>query len=111
MRIAPAILLALAACSNLQPFETAIINPDPDLSEQTQAGKAAKQAREAAIAADPTLAPVSVCYNRMVGTPDQVLDIAKQECGQHSPVFVEQKWDLYSCPLMTPVRITFKCLP
>lgn len=109
MRVAPAILLLLAACSNLQPFETSIINPSPDLQAQTTAGVVAKQAEQAAIAIDPTIAPVSICYNRMVGTPDQVLVIAKQECGQHPPVLLEQKLDLDSCPLLTPIRITFRC--
>ena len=72
--------------------------------------KRAKEAEMAAIAEDPTLAPISVCYNKLASAPDQVLAIARQECGKNVPPrLVEQRWDLTSCPLLTPIRATFKC--
>jgi hypothetical protein len=54
---------------------------------------------------------VGVCYNAMFTTPDEVRAVAKEACtGIGSPELVEQDMRL-ACPLLTPVRATFACLP
>jgi hypothetical protein len=54
---------------------------------------------------------VAVCYNKMFSTPAQVRAVAVDACGPDtSPQFLEQDTRL-SCPLMTPVRATYQCVP
>jgi hypothetical protein len=54
---------------------------------------------------------VAVCYNKMFSTPQQVLDIAVKACAPKTePQLIDQDMRL-SCPLMTPVRASFRCVP
>jgi hypothetical protein len=54
---------------------------------------------------------VGVCYNKMFSTPQQVQVVAAEACGPDTtPELVEQDERL-SCPLLTPVRATFQCVP
>jgi hypothetical protein len=137
-----ALLLGLAGCGLIDPFETGTpdsvakklsqsvslstgeaVTSTPTASTPTGGAvtstqrasaptgmTAAQDANATAGAIDPSSVPVSVCYNRLSSTPRKVIAIAAQECGPDKPPsLVEQKWDLYSCPLMTPVRATFVC--
>lgn len=123
-----ALLLGLAGCGMIDPFETGTpdsvvrnISQSPSLPTGgafASTGTAAnptgmtsvQDAAATAGAIDPSSVPVSVCYNRLSSTPQKVIAIAAQECGPDKPPsLVEQKWDLHSCPLMTPIRATFVC--
>ena len=123
-----ALLLGLAGCGLIDPFETG--TPDfcrpQDFTEPVASSRGASastgtaanptgmtSAQDAAATAgaiDPSSVPVSICYSRLSSTPQKVIAIAAQECGSDKPPsLVEQKWDLHSCPLMTPIRATFVC--
>jgi len=109
-----ALLLGLAGCGLIDPFETG--TPDSSAATHLQSRPpnsvmtAAQEAVATAGAIDPSSVPVSVCYSRLSSTPQKVIAIAAQECGPDKPPsLVEQKWDLHSCPLMTPIRATFVC--
>lgn len=99
--LAGLLALALAGCSELAPFETA--TPDPVEKSITAGAPTGAQGT-------PTVTAVSVCYSRLTGSREQVRDIAKLECAAGSPpVLVEQRLDIKICPVLTPVRATFKC--
>ncbi len=109
-----ALLLGLAGCGLVDPFETG--TPDTSAAMHLQGPSpisgmtSAQDAAATAGAIDPSSVPVSVCYSRLGSTPQKVIAIAAQECGPDKPpILVEQKWDLHSCPLMTPIRATFVC--
>jgi len=52
---------------------------------------------------------VAVCYNAIFTTPQEVRQVAQEACGPStSPQPVEQDMRL-SCPLLTPVRVSFVC--
>ncbi len=109
-----ALLLGLAGCGMIDPFETG--TPDSSIATHMQiqppnsAMTTAQEAAATASAIDPSSVPVSVCYSRLSSTPQKVIAIAAQECGPDKPPnLVEQKWDLHSCPLLTPIRATFVC--
>jgi hypothetical protein len=54
---------------------------------------------------------VAVCYNKLFATPEQVRAVAIDACGPDAtPQFLEQDERL-ACPLLTPVRATYQCLP
>jgi hypothetical protein len=115
-RIAGALilLLGLGACGMLDPFETG--TPDTSSNRYLENPSSAtgmtpvQDAAAIAGAADPSSVPVSVCYSRLSSTPQQVIAIAAGECGPgNKPGLIEQKWDLHSCPLLTPIRATFVC--
>ena len=115
------LLIGLAGCGLVDPFETG--TPDSVVSKISQGSSpstgtatnpngmtSAQDVAATAGAIDPSSIPVSVCYSRLGSTPQKVIAIAAQECGPDKPPsLVEQKWDLHSCPLMTPVRATFVC--
>ncbi len=122
------LLLGLAGCGLIEPFETgtpdSVVSqisrgsspstggaPAPTRTASLPAGMtSAQDAAATAGAADPSSVPVSVCYSRLSSTPDKVIAIAARECGSGKPPsLIEQKWDLYACPLMMPVRATFVC--
>jgi hypothetical protein len=86
-----AFLLLLAGCSQAVPYEWS--------------------PREARKGPGESLPRVGVCYNAMFTTPEQVRATAEEACtGIGSPQLVEQDMRL-ACPLLTPVRATFACLP
>jgi hypothetical protein len=115
------LLIGLAGCGLVDPFETG--TPDSVVGKISQGSSpsigtatnlngmtSAQDAAATAGAIDPSSEPVSVCYSRLGSTPQKVIAIAAQECGPDKPpILVEQKWDLHSCPLMTPIRATFVC--
>ena len=54
---------------------------------------------------------VAVCYNKMFSTPEQIRAVAVDACGPDAePQFLEQDERL-SCPVLTPVRATYQCMP
>jgi hypothetical protein len=108
------LLLGLAGCGLIDPFETGTPNPVTNkvlLNVSPTTGLTpAQDAAAVAGAIDPSSVPISVCYSRLSATPQKVIAIAAQECGPAKPPsLVEQKWDLHSCPLATPIRATFVC--
>jgi hypothetical protein len=89
------LLLALARCGVLPPFETV---PPPLTKEQQTPG-----------VAPPT--QVSVCYNALTTTAAQVRGIATASCTPGTaPHAAERDLALNNCPLLQPERATFNCL-
>jgi hypothetical protein len=84
--------LALAGCSEVStPYEWTALAPRKG--------------------ADQSVPRVGVCYNAMFTTPEAVRATAAEACtGIGVPQLVEQDMRL-GCPLFTPVRATFACLP
>jgi hypothetical protein len=80
-RAAVLLLLGLAQCSELGPYEGPA--PSADLH--------------------------SLCYNRVSATPDQLHTVATQACSGAEPRFVLQQMDLTACPLLIPMRVSFAC--
>lgn len=105
------LLLTLAACSNLDAFETQ--TPDPNAGIRLGSPSEKKAEEEAAAIAeakDPASVPVSVCYSKMTSTPEQIVAIAAEECGNGpTPLLILQRLDIKACPMLTPVRATFVC--
>jgi hypothetical protein len=97
MRIAPGLLvtmaaIALAGCSALDPYPT---NP-----------------RTARPGEDASLTRVSICYDTLVSTLDQVQAAAQQECAADTTATpVDTDWYMQYCPLLLPARATFTCSP
>jgi hypothetical protein len=89
-RLVAALALLLAGCGSLvEPFEGA-----PQPAETAENGER-----------------VAVCYNKLFSTAAQVRSVAAEACGEHTtPQLVGQDLRLF-CPLMTPVRATFLCVP
>lgn len=83
------ILLGLAGCGWLPPFETVPPAAPADQAEVTR---------------------VAVCYNWLTTTKEQVHGVAAQSCG---PGMTAQRVDrdvtLNYCPVLTPARATFAC--
>ena len=85
------LLLLLAGCSQLAPYEWTPL----------EARKGSGQ----------DLPRIGVCYNAMFATPEAVRAVAEEACtGIGQPQLVEQDLRL-ACPLLTPTRATFACLP
>jgi hypothetical protein len=95
-RIAVAALLsALVQCSALSgalpPFETVTPPARGDAAAVTR---------------------VSVCYNSLTTTADQVRAIAADSCGSDTtPRPLERDLTLNNCPVLEPLRATFACRP
>ena len=54
---------------------------------------------------------IGICYNALFSTPAKVRAAAADACGPESiPELLHQDMRL-NCPLMTPVRATFLCVP
>jgi hypothetical protein len=99
------VALALTACSNFAAFETQTPNIGPGFREGETA-----QEMVAAAGGSPADAPVSVCYSRLASSPAQVAAVAASECGKgETPLLVDQGIDLTACPVMIPIRATFRC--
>ena len=92
-------------------FETATPDRAADNPLGSASGKkAAADTAAVAAAINPASVPVSVCYNKLRSTPQQVVAIAAQECGSGpAPLLIQQRLDIRACPLLTPVRATFTC--
>ena len=80
-RAATLLLLGLAQCSELGPFE----GPAPSAELH------------------------SLCYTRAAASPEQLHTLATQACSGAEPRFVLQQVDLSACPLLVPMRVSFAC--
>jgi hypothetical protein len=95
-RIAVAVLLTgLFQCGSptgvLPPFETVVPPAKGDAATVTR---------------------VSVCYNSLTTTADQVRAIAADSCGSETtPRPLERDLTLTNCPILEPLRATFACQP
>lgn len=91
--LAPALLVGtLLGCgsNSLPPFDTKAEPPPKGVTEN--------------------FTRIGVCYNRLTTTPDQVIQVARDNCEPGTtPYLVGQDTEL-TCPLLTPVRATFACL-
>lgn len=84
------LLLALAACGMLPPYET--VPPPLKRGEQNPGQR------------------VSVCYNPLTTTTEKVRALAAESCGTGmTPKPIEGSIGLNSCPLLIPERGTFLC--
>lgn len=91
------LLLALAQCSILPPYET--VPPPLTLPEQRAAAASGGDNR------------VAVCYNALTTTAARVLALASASCGPGmSPRALGRDFQLSSCPLLQPARATFACV-
>lgn len=81
------LLPVLAGCGALTPFETA---PPP-------------------AAAGEKGTPVSVCYNGLASTSEQVRSTALEQCSGGTLGPVRTEWDFSHCPVLVPQRATFTC--
>lgn len=100
------IALTLLGCSNFAPFETQTPNIGPGFTQRET-----PQEIVAAAGGNPADAPVSVCYSRLAATPAQVAAVAASECGKsETPLLVDQGIDLTACPVLIPIRATFRCI-
>jgi hypothetical protein len=54
---------------------------------------------------------IGVCYNKMFSTPAQVHAVAVDACGPDMTPHLLEQDERLACPLMTPVRATYQCLP
>ncbi len=79
--VAPLVLVALAQCSELGPFE----------------GPA------------PTADAHSLCYNRTSTDQKQLRTVAVAACAGSEPQFLAQNLDFSACPLLMPERLSFSC--
>jgi hypothetical protein len=62
--------------------------------------------------ADTTVSRVSVCYNALTASSEQLLGIATASCGPGAtPQPVGRDLTLNYCPVLTPARATFACAP
>jgi hypothetical protein len=86
-----AFILLLAGCTGLEPYAT---EPRPRLPD-----------------ADLSIPRVGICYSALFSTPEDVRAAATEACSRFGdPHLVEQDLRL-ACPLLTPARATFECLP
>jgi hypothetical protein len=63
-------------------------------------------------AKEPTdIADVAICYNSSSSTPQDILALAESTCAQFGKVARFDRQDLLQCPLLTPARAFFQCVP
>jgi len=53
---------------------------------------------------------LTICYNKSDNMPQDILEMAKEECGRfgRSARFLNQNRE--TCPLMTPISANFSCV-
>jgi hypothetical protein len=89
--IALALLALLAACGDVEPFQG---SPRPAPPDAVEAGER-----------------IGICYNGFFSTPEKVRAAAAEACGpQATPQPLKQDMR-FNCPLLTPIRATFLCVP
>ncbi len=54
---------------------------------------------------------VYICYSKRGTTPADVRKMAEAECARYDKVAVFESQDILYCPLMTPARAKFACVP
>lgn len=96
----PLLLLALAQCrGDLSPYQTT-----PVTLNKTQ--------QQAIATGSSPPVTIGICYNAITTTAAQVRALAVQGCGTDGvPHAIERDFKLDFCPLLTPARATFACLP
>lgn len=50
---------------------------------------------------------LSICYNKMLHTAEQVRNLVRENCGD--PQLAYNGSDLYACSLAAPIRATYSC--
>ncbi len=103
-RVVVACVLAagLAACS-ARPFP---------VSAPASLTRALEPAREAAAEAGrPAPRIVSLCYGKLLNTPEEVLEEARYECRDGEVTFHDADLIWTPCGLLQPVRASFLCTP
>lgn len=53
---------------------------------------------------------VTICYNKYGTTPQSVLEIARNRCGEFEKAARFSHQDYLRCPLFTPVGAHFECV-
>lgn len=54
---------------------------------------------------------VAICYNKRNATPAQILQMAQTECAKFQKVARLSGQGRLDCPITTPIRAVFACLP
>ena len=85
------LVLLLAGCSGLDPYPTEPRAPFRGVGEE--------------------IPRIGICYNALFSNPEEVRAAAGEACARFGMAqLVEQDMRL-ACPLLTPTRATFQCLP
>ena len=87
--------LSVAGCADVPPY---VYNKEEFNRASTNFGKEPKDISE-----------VIICYNKGDSTPQQIVALAKAECGKVGKAarFVKQR--RLTCPIMTPISAEFAC--
>ncbi len=100
--VACVLATALAACS---------ARPYP-VSVPAALTRALEPEQEAAAAAErPAPRIVSICYGKLLNTPEEVLEEARYECRDGEVTFHDADSFWTPCGLLQPVRASFLCTP
>jgi hypothetical protein len=59
---------------------------------------------------NPDMKEVIVCYGKSGATPQQIVEIARQECAKIGKVPRFNRQDYLVCPVTTPVSVHYDCL-
>ncbi len=100
--VACVLAAALAACS-ARPF------PVAGPKSLTRAMEPEREA--AAEAGRPARRIVSICYGKLLNTPEEVLEEARYECRDGEVTFHDADSFWTPCVLLQPVRANFLCTP
>ena len=95
--ILPLVAPALVGCGNTPPY---IYNKDEFNREAVGFGQEPED-RDT----------VYICYSKRSTTPEAVRKMAQDECAKYDKVAVYRKQDILYCPVMTPARALFDCVP
>jgi hypothetical protein len=57
------------------------------------------------------LSRVAICYNSSSSTPQDILALAESSCAQFGKIDRFDHQNLLQCPLLTPARAFFQCVP
>ncbi len=96
--LASVFLLGLSACADQWPEPYVYYSSEYD-RENPSFGK------------DPTdITEVTICYGKRNSTPEDIRQLAQDECGKFrkKAVFIEHKID--QCPLLAPIEAHFTCV-
>jgi hypothetical protein len=91
LAVPAAAVLALTACSALDPYPTYPADAQPG---------------------DDPGPRVAICYDTLASSRDQVQAAAQQECAPDTQATaLRTDWYMQYCPLLLPARATFVCSP
>lgn len=57
------------------------------------------------------ISEVAICYSRLVTSAETVRQMAEERCGQFGKTARYRKVGFGDCPLATPARAVYDCLP